>query len=141
MGKKRNTAIFIDGENIGAKKANQIFSVAKKCGITDYIKVYGRQKDNRTKRWSEVAKRTQRMKDIRLYGGPQKDKVDKKIQRDTLMAITRTPNIDIFLIVTSDHGYVQNIKELREKGKRVVVVGEDNSPVTLRNAGNEFILI
>lgn len=141
MNKKRNTAVFIDGENITAKKAEKIMSVVRSKGVMDYAKVYGIQKDLSTRKWTEVAACTDDMKDIRLYGGAGHNKVDKKIKKDTIKAIHNSPNIDIICIVASDHGYASNARELRAMGKRVVIIGEKNTPQILRSAGNEFVMI
>ena len=81
------------------------------------------------------------LKDIRLYGGPQKNKVDDKIIRDAKRILNHDKNIDIFVIATSDSDYVDIIKELRTSGKRVVVVGDRNAPDSLRNSCNKFIEI
>lgn len=141
MQKKKNTAIFIDGENISAKKANIILQEARKRGVIDFAKVYGLQKDNRTKQWSDVAKSNAIVKDIRLYGTPSKNKVDSKIIKDTIHDVKIATNVDIVIIVTSDHGYSENVRELRAMGKRVVVMGETKTPERLRLVSNEFVLI
>lgn len=47
--------------------------------------------------------------------------------------------MDIICIVTSDKGYVDTVKELRERGKRVVIIGEDKTPAKLRSACNKFV--
>ena len=122
---KKNTAVYIDGENIPAKKADKIISIIRdEGGVVDYIKVYGRQKDDATKMWTVVAGYIENMKDIRLYGPPAKNKVDNKIIKDA-----------------SDHDYVPVIAALREKGKRVVVIGEKKASEGLRNSANKFIQI
>lgn len=141
MQKKRNTAIFIDGENIPAKKAAIIMNEAKKRGVIDSAKVYGLQRDMATRQWSKIAKSMDIMKDIRLCGGPSKNKVDKKIKRDTIHDISNATNVDIVIIASSDHGYLDNINKLRAMGKRVVVMGEAKTPNNLRKACNEFVLI
>lgn len=51
--KKRNTALFIDGENISAKHAKAIMKIARKQGEINSAKVYGRQCDIYTREWSE----------------------------------------------------------------------------------------
>lgn len=79
--KKKNTRVLIDGENITAKKAAMIMHIVKEQGVLDMGKVYGIQKDDRTKNWKTKA-RELGIEDIRLYGGPQKNKVDNKIKRD-----------------------------------------------------------
>lgn len=72
--KKKNTALFIDGENISSKKVNTIMLVAKRQGILFSGRVYGLQKDNCTREWS-VKAREYGIADIRLCGGPEKIKI------------------------------------------------------------------
>lgn len=139
---KKNTAVYIDGENIPAKKADKIISIIRdEGGVVDYIKVYGRQKDDATKMWTVVAGYIENMKDIRLYGPPAKNKVDNKIIKDAKKATEKNRNVDIYYIVSSDHDYVPVIAALREKGKRVVVIGEKKASEGLRNSANKFIQI
>ena len=138
--KKKNTSLFIDGENISSKKANAIMRAAEKQGVIDAAKVYGIQKDAHTKGWTEKAKECA-IKDIRLSGEPEKDKVDKKIFKDTKKAVLEQKNLDIVCIATSDGGFVDTVKKLRAQGKRVVVIGEEKAPDELRQACSEFIEI
>ena len=85
MYKKRNTAVFIDGENVPAKKAVAIIKAAKKRGVIDTVKVYGLQKDQATKKWSEVALITEGMKDIRLSGGRPEIKWIRRLRKILFM--------------------------------------------------------
>lgn len=55
--------------------------VVKQQGVLYSSRVYGLQKDEGTKGWSEKANKFG-IKDIRLFGAPEKDKADKKIQKD-----------------------------------------------------------
>ena len=137
---KKNTELLIDGENMSYRNADTIMDVVASQGILFEAKVYGRQKDMRTRRWSEEA-RKHGLKDIRLYGGPQKNKVDDKIIRDAKRILNHDKNVDIFVIATSDSDYIDIIKELRTSGKRVVVVGDRNAPDSLRSSCNKFIEI
>lgn len=137
---KKNTELLIDGENMSYRNADTIMDVVASQGILFEAKVYGRQKDMRTRRWSEEA-RKHGLKDIRLYGGPQKNKIDDKIIRDAKRILNHDKNVDIFIIATSDSDYVDIIKELRTSGKRVVVVGDRNASDSLRNSCNKFIEI
>lgn len=140
MSQKKNTALFIDGENISCKKANAIMDAAKQQGILFSKRMYGLQKDNRTRRWSDKAKEYE-IADIRLFGGPEKNKVDRKMQKDMKREITQHKNVDIVCVATSDKGYADTILELRTQGKRVVGIGEGKAPDRLRNACNVFIEI
>ena len=137
---KRNTGLLIDGENIGAKKAAAILEAAGSQGRLYEGKVYGRQKDVHTKRWSHKAKEYG-ISDIRLFGGPEKNKVDEKIKKDARRLVDQHKNIDIVCIATNDSDYVDIIIELRSMGKRVVVIGGKQASDRLRTSCNQFLEI
>lgn len=141
MTRKKNLALYIDGENISAKKGQAIKKLVDKRGVIDYGKVYGLQKDNHTKAWTDFTKNVDNMKDIRLYGKPQKNKVDDKIKKDIITDIKAKSNIDIVVLASSDHGYAEVIKQLRDAGKHVIVIGEEKTPACLRKAPNKFVVI
>ena len=138
--KKQNTELLIDGENLGSKKVKKIMKAAKSQGILYEGKVYGRQCDGYTKKWSEKAGEYG-ISDIRLCGGPDKDKVDNKLKKDARRLITNQKNVDVICIATNDGGYVDVIEELRSQGKRVVVIGTDDAAKSLRESCNCFIKI
>lgn len=137
---KHNTELLIDGENIRAKKAGAIVQAASSQGILHEAKVYGRQKDNSTRNWSDAA-RKHKISDIRLFGEPGKNKIDNKIMKDARQVVDKCKNVDIVCIATSDKDYVPIIKELRSLGKRVVIIGEKHASVLLRESCSRFILI
>ena len=137
---KQNAGLLIDGENVGAKKASEILKAVRSQGILYEGKVYGRQKDIHTQRWRKKA-REYGISDIRLYGGPEKNKVDNKIKKDARRMIDLHKNIDIVCIATNDGGYVDLIMELRSRGKRVVVIGEKQAAESLRISCNQFVEI
>ena len=137
---KLNTGLLIDGENIGSKKAAAILNAARSQGRLYEGKVYGRQKDACTRNWSDKAKECG-ISDIRLWGGPEKDKVDKKMKKDARRLINQHKNIDVVCIATNDSGFVDLIKELRSLGKKVVVIGERKAPDLLRASCSRFVEI
>ena len=138
--KKPNTELLIDGENIGNKKIIAILKVVKSLGKLYEAKVYGRQKDVHTRGWSDTA-REYGIKDVRMCGGPGKDKIDNKIKKDARRLTKQHKNVDIVCIATNDGGYVDIIKELRSFGKRVVVIGERQASALLREYCNLFVEI
>ena len=135
---KQNMGLLIDGENVGPKNANAILNAARSQGKLYVGKVYGRQKDIRTRKWSDKA-REYGISDIRLYGEPMKNKVDNKIKKDARKLINQHKNIDIVCIATNDGDYVDIIRELRSMGKRVVVIGEKQASASLRTSCNRFV--
>ena len=138
--KKPNTELLIDGENIGTKKTDAIMNAVESQGKLYEGKVYGRQKDVHTRGWSDKA-REYGIKDIRMCGGPRKDKIDNKIKRDARRLTKQHKNVDIVCIATNDGGYVDIVKELRSIGKRVVVIGERQASALLRESCNQFVEI
>lgn len=138
--KKQNMAVFIDGENISSKKAEKIMQIVKRQGELYSARVYGLQKDPHTKNWTDKAQKLG-IKDIRLSGAHEKDKADRKIQKDAKKEIMQAKNVDVVCIATSDKGYADTVCALREQGKRVVVIGEEKTPVELRQAANKFIKV
>ena len=137
---KLNTELLIDGENVGAKKAGAIMKAVRSQGNLYEGKVYGRQKDFHTRRWSDKAKECG-ISDIRLCGGPEKNKVDNKIKKDARRLIDQNKNIDIVCIATNDSDYTDVIGELRSAGKRVVIIGEKQASASLRESCNRFVEI
>lgn len=139
--KKKNMAIFIDGENFPAKKSKQLFAIVNEIGNLDYAKVYGIQKDKCTQAWSQLALGIECLKDIRLCGGPGKNKIDRKIQKDISNEIEVHKNIDIVVIATSDHGYASSVKEMRAKGKKVIILGNRIISNKLKAECNEYYCV
>ncbi|MCR5847665.1 MAG: NYN domain-containing protein [Lachnospiraceae bacterium] len=136
--KKKNTGVLIDGENISARKARKIMDAVNNIGVLYTAKVYCRQKDPYTKNWASRS-RENGIEDIRLYGGPAKDKVDNKIKKDARNLINLHRNVDIICLVTNDGGFTDVIMDLRNVGKKVVVFGGKQAPKRLRNSCNTFI--
>jgi len=136
--KKKNTVLLIDGENISHNKAESIVNAARSQGTLFESRVYGRQKDSFTRGWTGKARECG-IQDIRLFGEPEKDKADKKIQKDARRLVVQNKNVDVVCLATSDSGYIETIEKLRLQGKRVVVIGEKKSSVELRRSCSRFI--
>ena len=81
----KNVMVFVDGENVPAKYYDQVRSQVEWLVDHHQAKVYARQKDGATQRWHEVSMESG-IKEIRLIGGPAKNKVDKG-HRDAFVRI------------------------------------------------------
>ena len=136
---KNNTIILVDGENISYRYADKIKKYARRLGTVVEQKVYHRQKDYHTLRWTDKAK-TSSYKDICLCGGPAKNKVDHKIQKDARKYMQNS-EIDIICIATSDKGFRCLANDAAMTGKKLYFIGEDKAPVCLRSAGTKFITL
>ena len=122
---KNNTIILVDGENISYRYADKIKKYARRLGTVVEQKVYHRQKDPCTLQWTEKAK-ANGYKDICLCGGPAKNKVDHKMQKDA-RAYMQNPEIGIVCIVTSHSGFRCLSKDAAIAGKKLYFIGEEKA--------------
>lgn len=135
---RQNAFMYIDGENIPEKKYEDIDTLISKRDKVINAKVYGLQNDNSTKAWSKRAQKNDKLKDIRLFGQPEKNKVDRKIIRDIRRDIRNHKKIDRIIIVSSDKDFAAPIREIKEEGIKVTVIGESKSSSELRKSCDEF---
>jgi len=138
----KNVFAFIDAENIPSKFWEQIeqcisYHVDKCCK-----KIYALQKDAATMGWHEVAKTNDDMKEIRLSGGPAKNKVDKKIIKDIRRLVGNcVPAETCVFIVSSDSDYRVVVTELKDAGVRVIGIGEAKANEKYRQSFDHFIAL
>ena len=136
----KNVFAFIDAENVPSKYWEQI-EYRMLCLVDNWSgKVYALQKDHATMSWHEVAKANDCLKEIRLSGGPAKNKVDKKIIRDIRRLIGNcVPAETCVIIVSSDSDYRVVVAELKEAGVRVIGIGEVKANEDYKQSFNRFI--
>ena len=130
-------ALFIDGENISSNYAEKILEITNNIGTIAVAKVYGLQKDESTKKWTEKASDNE-IKDIRLCGKPEKNKVDKKIIKDMKKVILDHSWINTICIVSCDGGYAEVLKELRDLGLTIVAIAKKNLSHELKEVCDEI---
>lgn len=130
-------ALFIDGENISSKYAEQILKIASDIGTIAVAKVYGLQKDDHTKKWTGKAKENE-IDDIRLCGKPEKNKVDNKIIQDMKRTILDHSWINTICIASCDGGYAKVLDELRNRGLTIIAIGTNNASKKLKDVCDIF---
>ena len=130
-------ALFIDGENISSKHAEQILEIASDIGTIAVAKVYGLQKDEHTKKWTEKANENE-IKDIRLCGKPEENKVDNKIIKDMKKTILDHCWIGSICIASCDGGYAEVLKELHDLGLTTIVIGTNKTSKKLKDVCDVF---
>ena len=135
----KNVFAFIDAENVTSKYWEQI-EYRMSCLVDNWSgKVYALQKDHATMSWHEVAKANDCLKEIRLSGGPAKNKVDKKIIGDIRRLIGNcVPAETCVIIVSSDSDYRVVVAELKEAGVRVIGIGEVKANENYKQSFNRF---
>ena len=137
----RNVFVFVDGENIPSMYYEDIRHEIEWLADERQARVYARQLDQGTKGWHKVAMKDPcRVKEIRLCGGPAKNKVDKKIIKDMQHVVRDCePSETLVFLVTSDSDYAPTVRTMRSAGVRVVGIGEEKTPERLRKSYDRFV--
>ena len=131
------TVILVDGENVSAKRADEILRLARRFGRVDLLRVYHRQKDPITRAWTEKSKSGD-YTDVCLFGGPEKNKIDRKIQKDA-QRYFGAEGVGGVVVVSSDADFRCLAENAAAAGKRFGVIGEKQAPLRLRRACDRFI--
>lgn len=138
---KRNTQktirLYIDAENISAKYAEKIMNKSNEMGKIVEAKAYRRENDKHTKGWGRKGEKYG-IKSILVPGGPDKDKIDKKIIRD-IQSILPGKSDNIICLVTSDGGYVNIVNKVKNLGREIIVIGDEKASSDLQEAADKFI--
>ena len=134
---KKKTVILVDGENISAKNADKIVTISNRLGVVAERKVYHHQKDQGTRAWTEKSKGGD-YKDIQLYGGPAKNKVDRKMQKDARQYM-KNPDVAMVCVVSSDGGFRCLAADAEAAGKKLCFIGGKKPSRRLRRTGAQFL--
>lgn len=139
---KLNTvAVFIDGENITYKKAEDILAKSKTLGSVAFARVYGIQNKSYDKGWEQAAPQL-KLKHVRLSGGSAKNKVDKKMFEEILAEAKRADGSATIVIATHDKDFVPTVNTVRSLGVRVVGLGlKSMVSQKLKKACDAFMLL
>ena len=139
--KKKQVAVFIDGENISHKKAKKIIEYAGTLGSIDFSRVYGVQNNNSDKCWIKTAGELN-IKYIRLAGGSKKNKVDKKMIEEMLNEAQKKDHVDIIIVATNDGDFAPTVKTVNGMGVRIVAVGlKAMMSDKMKKACNSFVYL
>ena len=132
--------VFIDAENVPSKFWKGIEYRLEYLVDRFAVKIYALQRDSATLGWHEVANSRESIKEIRLSGGPSKNKVDAKIIKDIRRLLHRcNPDETCVVIVSSDSDYKGIVSELKQSGVWVIGIGEAKTRQDYREVLDRFI--
>ena len=139
--KKKQVAVFIDGENISHKKAKKITEHANTLGSIGFSRVYGVQNNPSDKCWVKASNALS-IKHIRLAGGSKKNKVDKKMFEEILCEAGKKDHADIIVVATNDGDFAPTVKAVKDMGIHIVVIGLKKAMSTkMKEACNSLIFL
>ncbi|WP_372840040.1 NYN domain-containing protein [Phaeovulum sp.] len=127
-----NWALLIDGENIGSGFAGEILALAAKHGALPIRRVYGDVEQ--LAGWTEV-------QGLRLvHAGTGKNATDLLLCIEA-MEIFHSGQVEGIVLAASDRDYTHLALHLRERGFRLIVLGEEKTPEKLRHAAGDFAVL
>lgn len=135
----KTIAVLIDAENAQHSKLGVILDELLKHGHVTAKNAYGDWTSERLKNWPEVLDRLAIRPHHQFVRTSGKNATDIAMVIDA-MDMFHAEDFDAFAIVSSDSDFTGLASRLRRGGKYVFGFGEEKTPVSFRNACDDFIL-
>lgn len=133
-------AVFIDAENVNSADAEQIFNEASSYGDVIVKKIFGDWSSNSLKPWKPIISKFSIMADQQFTFVTKKNSSDISLIIQVMLALFEK-NVDVFCLVSSDSDFTRVVQELRERGKKVVGMGNRKAIQSFVNAFSEYIYL
>lgn len=133
-----NIAVLIDADNAQLGKIKLVLDEISSYGRIVVKKAFGNWKDPILKNWEEVVKTLAIKPEQQFAYTKGKNATDISMVINA-MDLLHTGSYDAFALVASDSDYTPLAIRLRESGVFVFGVGEKKTPLSFKNACDEFI--
>ena len=136
----RKIALLIDAENTQYSKLNLILKELSKYGYLITKKAYGDWSSEKLKNWKDVLNELaiQPVQQFSYTSG--KNSSDIALVIDA-MDLLYSGKYDSFAIVSSDSDFTKLASRLRESSIYVFGIGERKTPISFKNACDDFIVM
>ncbi len=105
-------------------------NLAEELGKIAFLSVYGD--------WSLLSRHKKYLKalggiklvneaHIKTINGTKKETVDMRMAFDIGVCLEKSPEIDIFILVTGDTHFLPVLTQIRTRGKKIIIIAEQNS--------------
>lgn len=139
MNKIQNIALFIDGDNVCKNTFEENYDDIKLKGRISIKRIYFDYNNKIDEKWKFILLNNG-IDSINVTNLPQKNSTDIRLMLDMLIVFYNNPNIDTFIIMSSDSDFYHIATFIRSVGKTIICYGEEKTPKMLRNVVDEFIL-
>ena len=139
MNKIQNIALFIDGDNVCKNTFEENYDDIKLKGRISIKRIYFDYNNKIDEKWKFILLNNG-IDSINVTNLPQKNSTDIRLMLDMLIVFYNNPNIDTFVIMSSDSDFYHIATFIRSVGKTIICYGEEKTPKMLRNVVDEFIL-
>ena len=133
-------AVLFDADNIPAHFAGPILKEITSFGEPALRRVYGDWSSGRLNKWADAVRSLGLVAHQESANTTGKNASDIGLVIDA-MDILHTGRFDGFVLVSSDSDFTALANRIREQGLDVIGIGENKTPVSLKNVCNRFILI
>ncbi len=134
-----NIAVLIDADNAQLSKLSLILEELSTYGRIVVKRAYGNWKDRALKNWEEQLKTLAIKPEQQFAYTTGKNATDLSLAIGA-MDLLHTQLYDAVALISSDSDYTPLAIRLREAGIYVFGVGEEKTPLSFRNACDNFIL-
>ncbi|MBU3660361.1 MAG: NYN domain-containing protein [Flavobacteriales bacterium] len=136
----KKVAVLIDADNAQYSKLNNIMSEISVHGHIVVKRAYGDWSSELLKNWKTVLNELaiQPIQQFAYTTG--KNSTDASMIIDA-MDLLYSDKYDAFVLVSSDSDFTRLASRLRESEKFVIGVGEKKTPISFRNACDDFIIV
>jgi hypothetical protein len=131
---KPRIAVFIDGQNVGAKHWDRISAQINRIGNVTSCRVYGDFVDQRMTRWLKKAE-SEALEPVMQLPGKNASDIAITV---AAMDLLHSSRLEAVGIVSSDGDFTPLVHRLRSAGLKVFGFGDSKSPELLRRACNDF---
>jgi uncharacterized protein (TIGR00288 family) len=133
-------AVLIDGDNVAAKHADQIFTTVEELGDAHVRRLYGNLADSITKDWLSAVTKYALTSRQQFPLAQMKNAADIALAIDA-MDILHAGGVDGFCIISSDCDFTPLAKRIREAGKLVYGFGKACTHESYRASCREFVTL
>ena len=135
----KTIAVLIDAENAQYSKLGAILDELSKHGHVIAKSAYGDWSDERLKNWPDVLDKLAIRSHHQFARTTKRNAIDIAMVIDA-MDMFHLESFDAFALVSSDSDFTGLASRLRRGGKYVFGFGEDKTPISFRNACDDFLL-
>jgi hypothetical protein len=135
----KTIAVLIDAENAQYSKLGAILDELSKHGHIIAKSAYGDWSDERLKNWPDVLDKLAIRSHHQFARTTKRNAIDIAMVIDA-MDMFHLESFDAFALVSSDSDFTGLASRLRRGGKYVFGFGEAKTPVSFRNACDDFLL-
>lgn len=133
-------AVFIDGDNISSGLFETVYDRLQASYSISLTRVYGDYSQPAMAKWHDVC-RNRGFEQIQCANSPKKNSTDLKLIDDIYFNLYENQRIKTYIIVSNDRDYTFVVQRLKSKGKKVLIVGHNNTPLVYKNLADEFICL